>query len=163
VSFSTTAPGDAYAGGAAYAPAASATSGLTVTLSIDAASIAICSLSGGQVTFLAGGSCVVNADQAGDATYGPATSSQTFTVQGEPPASQPDQTPPSWLQSLGRATESSCPDGWSASWAEWAVASTGGWVCNRTVFWMDGGWYVQSGDGSGPRGHASAWTDSDAR
>jgi hypothetical protein len=39
-----------------------------------------------------------------------------------------------WHQSTGRAAGASCPDGWSASWEEWAVAGTGGAVCQRDLY-----------------------------
>lgn len=50
------------------------------------------------------------------------------------------ETPPPWLQSFGRSQQQECPSGWHSSWAEWAVSRTGGWVCNRTVFWDGTSW-----------------------
>lgn len=50
------------------------------------------------------------------------------------------QTPPPWLQSYGRTDSQQCASGWHPSWAEWAVDKTGGWVCNRTIFWNGTGW-----------------------
>ena len=40
---------------------------------------------------------------------------------------------PIWLQQSGRALDAACPLGWGPSWAEWARAATGGWVCTREV------------------------------
>lgn len=48
--------------------------------------------------------------------------------------------PALWLQSYGRTAHELCREGWHASWAEWAVDKTGGWVCNRTVFWNGSTW-----------------------
>ena len=62
--------------GDTYVPSAGATSGLDVTIAIDAASATICSISGGTVTFDAVGLCLVNADQAGDANWNAATQVQ---------------------------------------------------------------------------------------
>ena len=53
--------------------------------------------------------------------------------------------PAPWFQSYGRASDATCRPGWHASWAEWAVPSTGGWVCNRTVYW-DGSAWMQNPD-----------------
>ena len=58
--------------------------------------------------------------------------------------SAPDAPPP-WLQSYGRTQSQTCKEGWSSSWAEWAIGKTGGWVCNRTVFWNGSAW-VQNPD-----------------
>ncbi len=81
ISFTTTAPATAAVGGAAYAVAATATSGLSVALSIDASASSVCSLSGGNVTFQSVGTCVVNANQAGNANYAAAPQvQQTFAV-----------------------------------------------------------------------------------
>ena len=39
-----------------------------------------------------------------------------------------------WNQAVGRASsDAKCNDGWNPSWQEWAIASTGGWVCARAV------------------------------
>jgi hypothetical protein len=52
------------------------------------------------------------------------------------PNSGPEQVPPSWFQSMGRASETSeCPQGWSASWAQWPNDGGGGFVCNRVIYW----------------------------
>lgn len=61
------------------------------------------------------------------------------TVTGAP-APDPDASDepapviPAWVQAFGRASaDATCPDGWAASWQEWAQPVTGGWVCTRTV------------------------------
>jgi uncharacterized protein YhjY with autotransporter beta-barrel domain len=73
VEVTTSAPGAARVGGAPYTPAATATSGLPVDLTISPASSAICTLSGGNVTFGAAGTCVIDANQAGNTGYAAAS------------------------------------------------------------------------------------------
>src|SRR5579862_2791032 len=81
ISFTTTAPSGAVYHGSTYGVAASADSGLAVTLSIDATSSAVCSLTGSTVSFTAPGTCTVDADQTGNADYNAAPQAQqTFTV-----------------------------------------------------------------------------------
>ncbi len=66
---------------ATYTPTATATSGLTVALTIDATSSAVCSISGGVVSFIATGNCVIDANQAGNGSYNAAPQvQQTFAV-----------------------------------------------------------------------------------
>jgi hypothetical protein len=83
ITFTTTPPSPAKAG-ATYTPAATGGgSGNPVTFSIGPASTAgACSISsGGVVSFTAAGSCVIDANQAGNASYAPAPQvSQTVTV-----------------------------------------------------------------------------------
>ena len=59
---------------------ATATSGLPVTLAVDASATSECSLSGGSVRFLAAGSCVVDASVAGTTSFAPANAQWTATV-----------------------------------------------------------------------------------
>jgi hypothetical protein len=64
-----------------YSVAAAATSGLSVSIGVASASSSVCSISGSTVTFLTGGSCVLEANQAGDGNYDPAPQAlQTLTV-----------------------------------------------------------------------------------
>jgi hypothetical protein len=65
ISFTGPATGSA---GGSYTPSATATSGLPVSFSLDSSSTG-CSLSGGIVSFTGAGTCVVDADQAGNGTY----------------------------------------------------------------------------------------------
>jgi hypothetical protein len=69
INFTSPAPAGAAFGGPTYSPTAIATSGLEVALSIDASAAAVCSLTGADVSFIGVGTCVINANQAGDATY----------------------------------------------------------------------------------------------
>ena len=81
ISFTTTAPSNAQIGGAAYAVGASATSGLPVALSIDASASAVCSIAGNSVTFQAAGTCIITANQPGNANYAAAPPvQQSFAV-----------------------------------------------------------------------------------
>jgi hypothetical protein len=76
-----TAPsGGAVNGSGSLSPTAS--SGLTVTLSVDGTTTHdACSIFGGTVRYLHAGSCIIEADQAGDADYLPATQvHKTITV-----------------------------------------------------------------------------------
>ena len=68
-SFTSTAPASATVGGATYTPAATATSGLTVAITVDSSSSSVCTISGGVVTFIAAGTCTLDANQAGNGTY----------------------------------------------------------------------------------------------
>ncbi|HET7720529.1 MAG TPA: hypothetical protein VFK43_11215, partial [Acidimicrobiales bacterium] len=89
ISFTSTAPVNPLVGGT-YTPSATATSGLPVTLSIASGSSSVCSLGAANlVTFNAAGSCVIQADQAGNADFfGAPQVTQTVNVGAAPPASQ---------------------------------------------------------------------------
>lgn len=81
ISFTSSPPSGAVVGGPAYTVTATASSGLPVSFSIDPASAGVCSLSGNTVSFAAGGTCAIRADQSGNASYQPApTASQSFVV-----------------------------------------------------------------------------------
>ena len=68
-------------GGATYTATATATSGLAAALTIDASATSVCSISAGVVTFIAAGTCVIDANQAGNANWNAATQAQqSFTV-----------------------------------------------------------------------------------
>jgi hypothetical protein len=76
IQFTTTAPVGATVGGPTYNVAAQASSNLPVTLTIDGAASNVCSISGGFVSFKGAGQCIIDADQAGDATYNAAPQKQ---------------------------------------------------------------------------------------
>ena len=81
IAFTSPAPVNAKVGGATYAATAQATSSLPVTLTIDAASGAVCAINAGTVSFIGIGSCTIDANQAGDAIFAPAPQvQQSFTV-----------------------------------------------------------------------------------
>ena len=62
-----------------FSVAATASSGLPVAFGIDAGSASVCSIAGSTVTMLSAGTCSITADQAGNASYLPA-SQQTLAV-----------------------------------------------------------------------------------
>jgi hypothetical protein len=81
ISFTSTAPAGAKVGGPTYNVTATASSGLTVTFTIDAAAASVCSISGSTVSFLAVGTCIIDANQAGNANYNAAPQvQQSFAV-----------------------------------------------------------------------------------
>src|SRR5262249_30071764 len=81
VSFTSTAPPGATAGGPSYTVTATATSGLAVAFTIDAAATSVCSLAGSTVSFIGAGTCVIDANQAGNANYNAAPQvQQSFAV-----------------------------------------------------------------------------------
>jgi len=91
IGFDSIAPAPATAGGATYQVLATATSGLAVTLAIDAAATSVCALDGGtsgsNVSFTGAGTCTIDATQAGNANYtAAAPAQQSFTVVPGPPA-----------------------------------------------------------------------------
>ena len=69
ITFTSSAPSPAAVGGSPYHVTANASSGLAVSFAIAAGSAGVCSISGSTVSFIATGTCVVNADQAGNASY----------------------------------------------------------------------------------------------
>jgi large repetitive protein len=80
ISFTSAIPSPANVG-TTYTPTAAATSGLSVAFTLDATSIG-CALASGVVSFTSAGTCVVNANQAGDANYGAAAQvQQSITTQ----------------------------------------------------------------------------------
>ena len=83
ITFTSTAPTGATVGGPTYNVTATASSGLTVTFTIDAAASSVCSISGSTVSFIAAGTCVIDANQAGNANYNAAPQAQqSFAVGG---------------------------------------------------------------------------------
>jgi hypothetical protein len=64
-----------------YTPTATASSGLTVAISIAAGSSSVCSISGVTVTFNTVGSCVIQYNQPGNSSYSAATQvTETLTI-----------------------------------------------------------------------------------
>ena len=85
-SISFTAPASAPAAGSATLPAQGGGSGNPVVFSVDRASgPGVCTVSGRTVTYAMAGPCVIDANQAGNATYAAAAQVQhTITVTGKP-------------------------------------------------------------------------------
>src|SRR5262249_54899164 len=69
ISLTASGPGTARVGGPAYNVTATATSGLPVTFTIDAAAASVCSIAGSTVSFIGVGTCVIDANQPGNANY----------------------------------------------------------------------------------------------
>jgi len=86
VTITSTAPASAIVGGPKYTPTATSTSGLTVAFSIDATAASVCSMSGGVVSFNGAGTCVIDANQPGNANYNAASPvQQSFAVTAPAP------------------------------------------------------------------------------
>ena len=92
INFTSTAPTNAEVGGATYTPTATATSGLPVAFTIDASASSVCSISVGVVSFNAVGTCVINANQSGDASYFAAPQVQQSFAVAQAPTDGPDTT-----------------------------------------------------------------------
>ena len=81
ITFTSTSPGSAVVGAGSYTPTATSSSGLPVSLSIDGTSAAVCTMSAGVVTYTGSGSCIIDANQPGDANYAAAAQmQQSITV-----------------------------------------------------------------------------------
>ena len=81
ITFTSTPPASAVVGGTYPVTAGGGASGNPVTFSIDPSANGSCSISGATVTFVAVGTCVIDANQAGNATYEAATQvQQSFAV-----------------------------------------------------------------------------------
>ena len=81
ISYTSTAPGAAVVGGPAYTVAAAASSGLTVVFTIAPASAGVCTVAGATVSLVGVGTCTINANQPGSASYEPALQvQQSFSV-----------------------------------------------------------------------------------
>ena len=94
VKFTSTAPTNALANGATYTPKASATSKLAVTIGVDSSASAVCSISSaGVVSFQTAGTCLLDANQAGNVDYSAATQVQQSVAVSQLPVFALD-TPP---------------------------------------------------------------------
>ena len=82
ITFTSPAPGAAIVGGPTYTPTATGgASGNPVVFTIAGASSGVCTISSGVVSFIGGGTCTINANQAGNANYLAAPQvQQSFTV-----------------------------------------------------------------------------------
>ena len=68
ITVTSTAPSGVVVGSPSYTPAATASSGLAVAITLDGTSTG-CALSGGVVSFPATGTCVIDFNQAGNSSY----------------------------------------------------------------------------------------------
>jgi YVTN family beta-propeller protein len=86
ISYNTKPPASPAFGSTYTVSATGGGSGNPVTLSIDASATSVCSISGSTVTFNHAGSCIIDANQAGNATYQAAQQAQqAITVPQEAP------------------------------------------------------------------------------
>jgi hypothetical protein len=69
IAFTSAAPLNAIVGWLTYTPSALATSGLPVSITVDAAASSVCSISGGIVSFIGVGTCILDANQEGNLLY----------------------------------------------------------------------------------------------
>ena len=79
ITFDTSPPSPAQYGGT-YVPSASSDSHLTVTITVDSSTSGNCTYDGTTVTFVHVGSCQLDANQAGNGSFNPASATQTFTI-----------------------------------------------------------------------------------
>jgi hypothetical protein len=84
ITFTSTAPSSASVGGPTYTVAATASSGLAVSFTIDASSSSVCSISGATVSFIGAGTCTIDANQAGNSNYNAAPQVQQSFAAGTP-------------------------------------------------------------------------------
>jgi hypothetical protein len=85
ITFTWLVPTGAYVGGLPVVPLAEATSNLPVTITVDPSAAGVCHLVTGVLRYLAGGECVIDANQAGDADWAPAPQAQqSFLVASVP-------------------------------------------------------------------------------
>jgi eukaryotic-like serine/threonine-protein kinase len=94
-SISFTAPASGMAGGSAHLSATGGGSGNPVVFSVAAGGRKVCTLSGNSVTFTGGGSCVIDANQAGNARYAAAPQVQRTISVSKLPQSISFTAPPS--------------------------------------------------------------------
>jgi hypothetical protein len=83
LAFTSTAPTLGIRGGATYAPTATSSSGLDVSESLDADSTG-CTFAGTVVTFTGAGTCVIDANQAGNDQFAPAPHMQQSIAVASP-------------------------------------------------------------------------------
>ena len=121
ITFTSTPPDPALVGGTYTVTASGGASGNAVTFSVDPSSQGNCALAGGIVTFVAIGTCVIDANQAGNTGYQAATQlQQSFAVIG--------------TQSI---TFTSTPPDPALVGSSYTPAATGGASSNPVTFSVD--------------------------
>jgi len=126
ITFTSSAPGGATVNGASYFVSASGgASGNAVTFKIDASSTSgACSISGSNVSFTGAGTCVVDANQAGNSSYSAAVQVQQSFVVGKA------------AQTI--TFTSSAPGNAIVGGATYVVIASGGASGNAVTFSIDG-------------------------
>ena len=150
ITFTSTPPNPAVVGGTYRPRARGGASGNPVTFSIDPSAQGSCTISGDRVSFVAVGTCVIDANQAGNASYEAATqvqqsvavasgSSPTWACTSNEPISDLTQAPAGWTGSTYYVT-------WENSVCGGESAPTG------TGFWTDTTNFTGQNDPSGTGG-----------
>jgi hypothetical protein len=121
ITFTSAAPGAATVGATTYTVAATASSGLPVSFSSAAPSV--CSLSGSTVSFLAVGTCTIDANQAGNSNYDAAPQIQQSFAVGK--------------GSQTITFTSTAPSSATVGGPTYTVAATGGASGNPVTFTID--------------------------
>ena len=162
ISFSSTAPGGATVGDPAYTVSATASSGLAVTFTATPASAGVCTVSGSAVSLVGAGTCTINANQAGNASYQPAPQMQQSFAISTPSASTQSisftSTPPSGASVGGPAytVSAAASSGFAVTFS--ADASSAG-VCTvsgATVALVGAGTCTINADQAGNASYQSA-------
>lgn len=152
INFTSSAPAGATAGGATYAVSATATSGLVVAFSIDASASTVCSIAGSTVTFIGAGTCVINANQGGNASFNPATQlQQSFAVVKGPQSISFTSSAPTGA-TIGGATytaSASATSGLAVALTIDATASTVCTIAGATVSFIGAGTCIINANQSG--------------
>jgi len=142
ISFTTGGPLIAYVGGPGYAPAATGGgSGNPVVFTIDGSAASVCTISGGVVSYTGVGTCVINADQAGNSSYAPAPRVQQSFIVG--PAATPPTAPTGVIASPGNMEISVIFSGSSSP-----GTLIGGAAASITQYTATCGGHVNTGSGS---------------
>ena len=136
VAFTSTAPtGLVYGTSTTYIPTASGTaSEAAVVITVDAASSAVCSIDAGVVSIIGAGTCTLNANQAGNGFYAPATQvQQSFTVAKKAQAITFSSTAPTNAVVGGSTYTITANGGGSTSSIVFSTASSGCTVSGAVV------------------------------
>ncbi len=153
ISFTSTAPAAATFGGPTYTVTATATSGLPVAFTIDAAASGVCSIAGSTVSFIGVGTCVINANQAGDATFNPAPQvQQSFVVARADQTITFTSTAPTNANVTGGATYTVTATATSGLTVSFAIDPSAAAVCSisgSTVSFLAAGTCVINADQAG--------------
>jgi hypothetical protein len=132
ITFTSVVPSPAYVDGATYA--VSANGGLStspVVFSISAGSAGFCTIAGNVVSFIGEGSCVVLANQAGDANYNPAPQvSQTILVERQVQVITFTSTAPTNAVVGGQTYLVSANGGGSGSAVVFSIDGTASGICS---------------------------------
>ncbi len=130
ITFTSTAPTKASVGGTAYKVTASASSGLPVALTIDSTTKAVCSISGSTVSFLAPGTCLIDANQAGNGSYEAAPQKQQSFSVGKGAQTITFTTTPPKVPLVGGAAYTVAATASSGLTAAMTIDSTAKTVCS---------------------------------